>query len=45
MVDPPRTSPDREVRAFTGPNAQEMALGFAFERYGQARVFHWVRRG
>ena len=38
MVDPPRTSPDREARAFTGPNAQVMALGFAFERLKLHRV-------
>ena len=42
MVDPPRTSADRESRAFTGPNAQVMALDFAFNQYGQARVFHWI---
>jgi hypothetical protein len=44
MVEPPRTGLDRDVRAFSGPNAQVMALGFAFERYGQARVFSWVRQ-
>jgi hypothetical protein len=44
LVEPPRTGLDRDIRAFSGPNAQVMALGFAFERYGQARVFSWVRQ-